>query len=139
MTEGVFQAWTAAARRAQASTADMAYLTTFNVHITGSQHSDMFISGRIVGDVTLLAAFRERDFSNTQGRLYEVQEGDECAVVLCAEDQDPNNPDLSSAGRRFKHVVICIGIGATADDRISSCRGGVCILLGVFHGRRDMR
>ena len=68
VTEGGLEAWTAAARRAQATTDDMVYLTTFNVQITGSQHSDIFLSGRIVEDVTLLAAFRERGFSNIQGR-----------------------------------------------------------------------
>ena len=63
----------------------------------------MFLSGRIVEDVTLLTAFKKRGFSNIQGRPYEVREGDGCAVVLCAEDQDPNNPDLSSTDRRSKH------------------------------------
>jgi hypothetical protein len=46
VTEGGLEAWTAAARRAQATTDDMVYLTTFNVQITGSQHSDMFVSDR---------------------------------------------------------------------------------------------
>ena len=103
VTEGGLEAWTAAARRAQATTDDMVYLTTFNVQITGSQHSDTFLSGRIVEDVTLLTAFREMGFSNIQGRPYEVREGDECAVVLCADDQDLNDPDLSCTDRRSKH------------------------------------
>ena len=64
VTEGGFQAWTVAARQTQASIDGMAYLTTFSVQITGSQHSDVFLSGRIVEDVTLLTAFRERGFSD---------------------------------------------------------------------------
>jgi hypothetical protein len=103
VTTGGFQSWTDAACRVQATTHDMTYLTTFNVQITGSHHSDMFHSGRIVEDVTLLTAFRERGFSKVQGRPYEVREGDERAVFFCAEDQDPNSPDLSSADRRSKH------------------------------------
>ena len=103
VTKGDFQAWTAAACRAQASIDDMAYLTTFNVQMTGSHHSDMFLSGRILEDVTLLTAFRERGFSIIQGSPYEVREGVECAVVLCTEDQDPNEPNLSSTNRRSKH------------------------------------
>ena len=103
VNEGGFQAWTDAARRGQASTDNMSYLTTFNVQITGSQHSDMFLGGKIVADVTLFTAFRERRFSNVQGRPYEVREGDKLAVVLCARGQDPNNPDLSSVDRRSVH------------------------------------
>ena len=75
VTECGFQAWTEAARRAQASTYDMAYLTTFNVQITGSQHSDMFLSGWIVEDVTLLVGFGERGFRSPKAVRMKSERG----------------------------------------------------------------
>ena len=75
VTKGGFQAWTAAAYRAQGSINDIAYLTTFNVQITGSQHSDMFLSGWIVEDVTLLVGFGERGFRSPKAVRMKSERG----------------------------------------------------------------
>ena len=77
--------------------------SAFPAFITGSQHSDSFVNGDIVAGVTVLSAFREHSYSNKEARAFRIRVNDKGAVVLCREDQDPNDTSLTDHQRANKH------------------------------------
>ena len=77
---------------------DMVSHSTFNVVITGWQHSNPFQSRHILPNETVLFPIRERRaFSFKEDRDFVVRPGDTDAVVLSLQDRDPSDGGMTRA------------------------------------------
>ena len=90
-------------RRAQSVVGGRDYLISFPVINAGHQHSSAFQEGKIIPNITLLSAYREHGYSNKEKHAFQVREGDQKAVVLYLDDQDPSSPGLTDTQRNQKH------------------------------------